>query len=201
MTSFARWSAAAVLAALLPAPSAGAAGVELAPFAGFQFGGSVDSSANGVRFELDSGFDYGATLDIPIAESWRVELLFSHQDGAIESRFDVDRVRIDVQRYMAGIQEEHDYGKTRFFGVALVGATRFAPGLDGYDSDVRFTAALGLGVKHFLTPRFGLRAEARGFFVDVNSGGGVVCRGGCLFVFNGNGLWQGDVSAGVSLAF
>ena len=134
-------------------------------------------------------------------ESWRVEFLFSHQDGGLESRHDKERVKIDVQRYLAGIQEEQDYGRTRFFGVALVGATRFAPGLDGYDSDVRFTASLGLGVKHFLTPRVALRAEARGFFVDVDSGGGVICRGGCLFVFNGNGLWQGDVSAGVSFVF
>ena len=201
MRSFARWGAAAALAALLPGPSAGAAGVELAPFAGFQYGGSVDSTADGVRFRLDEGFVYGGTLDIPVAEGWRVELMFSHQQGALESRFDVDRVELDVQRYLAGVQEEYDYGKTRFFGVALIGATRFAPGLDGYDSDVRFTAAVGLGVKHFLTPRFGLRAEARGFFVDVDSGGGVICRGGCLFVFNGSGLWQGDVTAGVSFVF
>jgi hypothetical protein len=200
MTSLRRWSAAAILAALLPAPCA-AAGVELAPFAGFQFGGSVNSTAGGIRFELDEGLDLGATLDLEVAEGWRVELLFSHQEGALESRFDVDRVSLDVQRYLAGIQEEHDYGRTKFFGVALVGATRFAPGLDGYDSDVRFTLGLGLGVKHWLTPRFGLRAETRGFFVDVDSGAGVVCRGGCLFVFNGSGLWQGDVTAGVSLSF
>jgi hypothetical protein len=79
--------------------------------------------------------------------------MFSHQEGALESRFDVDRVTLDVQRYLVGIQEEHIYGRTRFIGVALIGATR-----------------------------------------DI-------CAGGCLFVFNGNGLWQGDVSAGVSLAF
>jgi hypothetical protein len=59
--------AAALIATLLPSPCA-AADVELAPFVGFQFGGSVDSAADAVRFELDSGVDYGATLDIEVAE-------------------------------------------------------------------------------------------------------------------------------------
>jgi hypothetical protein len=66
---------------------------------------------------------------------------------------------------------------------------------------VRFTLGLSLGLKRALSERFGFRAEARGFFVNVDSGGGVICSGSCLFVFRASGLWQGDLSAGVTLAF
>jgi len=107
-----------------------------------------------------------------------------------------------MERYLAGIEEEKDIGdRTRLFGVFLTGLTRFVPGLDGYDSDVRFTAGLSLGFKHALSKRFGLRAEGRGFLVVAESGAGVVCRGGCLFVYSGSGLWQGDLTAGVTMKF
>ena len=175
--------------------------VEVSPFAGYQFGGSVNSTVNGRRVELGGGFAWGATVDIAVAPGWRIELLYSRQETALESRGDVERVQLGVERYLAGIQEEQGDGRTRFIGTALIGATRFAPGLAGYDSDVRFTASVSLGIKHFVTPRLGLRAEARGFFVDVNSGGGVICAGGCLFVFNGDGLWQGDVTGGITIGF
>ena len=66
---------------------------------------------------------------------------------------------------------------------------------------MRFTLGLSLGLKRALSNRFGFRAEARGFFVSVDSGGGVICRGSCLFVFRGSGLWQGDLTAGVTMAF
>ena len=218
-STLARWSAAVGLAALVGARAASAGqaeppppkgevepavfggAVEVSPFAGVQFGGSVDSTVNGRRVDLGSGFAWGATVDIAVAPGWRIELLYSRQETELESRGDVERVQLGVERYLAGVQEERGDGRTRFFGTALIGATRFAPGLDGYDSDVRFTAAVSLGIKHFVTPRLGLRAEARGFFVDVNSGAGLVCAGGCLFVFNGSGLWQGDVTGGITLAF
>ena len=44
--------------------------------------------------------------------------------------------------------------------------------------------------------------EARGFYTLVKGEGGMACANGtCLFAFSGNGLWQGDVSVGLILAF
>ncbi len=48
----------------------------------------------------------------------------------------------------------------------------------------------------------GLRFEARGLYTLVRASGGVFCaNGSCLFAFSGSGLWQGDVSGGLILAF
>jgi hypothetical protein len=188
------------VALLACAHGAGAADVELAPFAGIQFPGYVKSKDTGRSSPIGIGLDYGATLDVEVADGWRVELLYSRQATEVENREAGPRIGLVIERYLAGIEQEKEVGdRTRFFGVFLAGLTRFVPDLPRYDSDVRFTAGLGLGVKHALSKRLGLRAEARGFFVEVDSGAGVICRGGCLFVYSGSGLWQADVSAGVTM--
>jgi hypothetical protein len=188
------------VALLFCARGALAADVELAPFAGIQFPGYVNSKDTGRSSPIGIGLDYGATLDVEVADGWRLELLYSRQATDVESRDVGPRIGLVIERYLAGIEQEKDVGdRTRFFGVFLAGLTRFVPDLQGYDSHARFTAGLGLGVKHALSKRFGLRADARGFFVEVDSEAGFVCRGGCLFVFSGSGLWQGDMSAGVTM--
>jgi hypothetical protein len=191
----------ALLAFLFCTQSAGAADVELAPFAGVQFPGAVATANSGRTATFGIGVDYGAALDVAVADGWRVELLYSRQGTDLSTRGGGGRFALDLERYFIGIEEEKGGPQTRFFGVFLAGLTRFAPGLEGYDSDVRATLGLSLGIKHALSDRFGLRAEGRAFFVNVDSGGGVLCNGSCLFVFRGSGLWQGDLSAGVTLGF
>jgi hypothetical protein len=104
---------------------------------------------------------------------------------------------------MVGVKEEPETdGPVRFFGVALLGATRLVPGLDDIDSELRFAAGLSLGAKVRPAARVGLRFEARVFYTVVDSGGAVFCTNGtCLFRFSGSGIWQGDVAAGLVLRF
>ena len=190
-----------LLTVLLGTRGAAGGDVELAPFAGVQFPGSVTSVAGRRPVSLGIGLDYGATLDIELVPGWRAELMYSRQTTELPGQLEVPDLGLKMERYLVGIQEEKGEPPLRFFGVFLLGLTRFAPGLRGFDSEVRFTLGLSLGLKRALTERFGLRLEARGFFVNVNSGAGVVCSGGCLFVFRGSGLWQGDLSGGLTLAF
>jgi hypothetical protein len=190
------------LCAPLPGASADAGEIELQPFFGLQYGGGYISAA-GVPHSFDESLDYGATLDIALAPSWKLELLFSRQETELEPPTGGPRFPQVVERYMVGIQEEHETdGPFAFFGVALLGATRLVPGLSGIDSELRFAAGLGLGTKVPARSRFALRLEARGFYTVVDSGGAVFCtNGNCLFRFSGSGIWQGDVTAGVVLRF
>ncbi|HYN04031.1 MAG TPA: hypothetical protein VE359_16395 [Vicinamibacteria bacterium] len=189
------------VALLLGAAPARAQSVQITPFAGYAFGGSVRDTVLDESRSFDAALDYGGTLSFPIGESWRFELLYSRQEtklaGGLGSSFDVT-----IERYMGGFQEEKGEGNVRWFGTFWLGATRFVPGLGGYDSKTKFGAALGLGVKTFPVKNVGLRLEARGFYTLVKGEGGAFCANGtCLFAFSGTGLWQGDVSAGLILAF
>lgn len=192
----------AVLLACLAAPGAHAQTVQLAPFGGYQFGGSFVEPVSGVGLSLKGGLDYGATLDVKLSEHWRLELLYSRQQSEIGDGPEVSSFDLHLERYMIGVVEEKGEGSTKFIGAALGGITRFVPGLSGYGSESEFTLGIGLGVKHFLSKSFGLRAELRGFYTLTETAGGVFCnQGRCLFAFAGQGLWQGDVSGGVILAF
>jgi hypothetical protein len=196
-------------AALLVALAASAAGaraedgaIELQPFVGLQFGGGYASPA-GVPFSFDESADFGATLDVEVAPTWKLEMLYSRQQTRLEGPAAEPTFPQTVERYMVGISEEPETdGPFSFFGVALLGATRLVPGLSGIDSELRFAVGLGLGTKVPAGSRFGLRLEARGFYTVVDSGGAVFCTNGtCLFRFSGSGIWQGDVTAGLVIRF
>ncbi len=169
----------------------------LAPFVGFQYGGGFDSAVFG-HSSIGVGLQYGAVLDVPIGgERWGAELLFARQESELSG---AARRDVAVERYMAGIREEKEVGRFRFRGVFLLGATRFA--LEGLGSEARFTGAIGLGMRLWLGPSFGVRADVRGYYAVASFSGGTACvDGSCLFVFGGTGLWQGDVTAGLELRF
>jgi len=182
--------------ALLPHAHARAGEVQIAPFAGMQYGGSL-VTASGLKVGIDVGLQYGATLDVEVARSWSVELLFARQETQLAS---APRLGLAVERYMAGAREEKEVGRGRFMGVALVGLTRVLP--DGLGADERFTVALGLGMRWPLTKRLGVRAEARGYYAVVSSGGATACvNGSCLLLFGSSGVWQGDLTAGLVWTF
>ena len=185
------------LVLLLAAAGARGGDVALAPFVGFQYGGAFDSVASG-RASIGVGLQYGAALDIPIGgERWGAEVLFARQESELSG---VPRRDVAVERYMAGVREEKDLGRFRLRGVFLLGVTRFA--LEGLGSDVRFTGALGLGIRMPLGSSFGLRADVRGYYAVASLSGGTACvDGSCLFVFGGSGVWQGDVTAGLEIRF
>jgi opacity protein-like surface antigen len=190
------------LAVLLAAADARAQKLEITPFAGYAFGGSVSDAALDANRSFDASLAYGGSLSAPISKGWRFEVLYSRQEtklgGGLGPPLD-----LTIERYLAGFQEEKGEGKARWFGTVWLGATRFVPGLSGFDSETRFGGGVGLGVKTFLAKNVGLRFETRALYTLVSSSsGGLFCvNGSCLLVFSGSGLWQGDVSGGLILAF
>ena len=191
------------LALVMLAGPSGAGEIEITPFGGVKFGGHVLSPVDSSSVPLNESVVYGGMLDIAIDEHWAVELLYSRQPTELRPRASQASFPQTVEHYMLGIQELTDpSGPFTFFGVALLGATRLDPGLTGADSELRFAGALSLGTKVMATERLGFRFEARVFYTVVESGGALYCQAGtCLFRFDGSGIWQGDVTAGLVLRF
>ena len=198
-----------VLVALTAAPAQAQFGqreppaVQIAGFAGYQFGGSIWSNVLERKFSFKSGLNYGGTLDFRIGETWRFEIYYSQHrtelegEGLGELGFDVT-----IERLMVGLQEETGEGNVKYFGTILVGATRYSPGSSDLSSDTRFSAGLGLGLKSFFSKNVGLRLEGDVFYTSVEGGGGLFCgAGACAFSYSGSGIWQGDLTAGLIIAF
>jgi opacity protein-like surface antigen len=192
-------AAAAVLAAGAPAR---AQSVQVTPFASWAYGGSVRDTVLDESRSFEASLAYGGAVSFPIGETWRFELLYSRQPTKVEGGALAPSLDVTIERYLAGFQEEKGEGSVRWFGSAWAGATRFVPDVAGYDSATKFGAGVGLGVKSYFSKNIGLRLEARGFWTLVQGEGGVACvNGECLFAFSGSGLWQGDFSGGLILAF
>jgi hypothetical protein len=198
MTRFRSVAAVLVFALLGFGVDAKAQTAEVAALCGIGFGGSLASPVSGESMDIESGLVYGGAISTPLSRTWRIEGLFLRQ----ESRVSGERpgTDIDLERYLAGFQEELPWGKTRAFGTFLIGATRFVPA--GSDDEWWFTVGLGLGVKTRLTPRVGLRFEARGYYTPVSGRGATVCGvGGCVLAYSVSGMFQGDITAGVLFGF
>lgn len=196
--------AVALAAALLVAApvDARAQRVEVTPFAGYRAGGGYFARP----VDEDGAPSVGAVVNLLFGsrtEGVMVEGVFSRQ----QIRFDVRTSPLDppaivqgtVDHLQVGGIHELEDGKVRPFLSGLLGLTRFAaPG----DTEVRFSAGGGAGVKLFATPHLGLRLDGRVYvtFVDISAGG--VCGGnGCLIRFSASPVWQGDFTAGLIVAF
>lgn len=177
--------------------------IQIAPFAGYQFGGSVSSDLFDDKFSFGSGLSLGGTIDIAISHSWRLELYYSRQDTQLEAgRADLSVFDVKIERLMVGFMEEKGEGSVKYFGSLLLGATRYVPGTGEFSGSTHFSGGLGLGVKTFFSKNVGLRFEGHAFYTVVESNGGMFCTAGaCLFNFSGRGIWQGDLAAGLIIAF
>ena len=177
--------------------------IQIAPFAGYAFGGSVGSDLFDDKFSFGSGLSLGGTVDIAISQSWRLELYYSRQDTQLEAgRADLELFDLKIERLMVGFMEEKGEGSVKYFGSLLLGATRFVPGSGELSGETKLSGGLGLGVKTFFSDNVGLRFEGHAFYTVVESNGGMFCTAGtCLFNFSGRGIWQGDLAAGLIIAF
>jgi hypothetical protein len=176
--------------------------VQLTPFAAYQSGGSVYSPVYAEGYDFDGSLSWGGTLDVTIDGHWGIEALYSKQDTELVSGSGFGpAIGVSLERMLVGIQEEKGEERLRYFGTLLLGATRFSPRFDGYDSTTKFTGALGLGIKTFFTRNVGLRLEGRLFYTVVEADGGAICAGACLVTFSSSGLWQTDIGGGLIIAF
>lgn len=168
------------LLAFLAAPAALAqhrgGTVELTPFAGASFGGRLYPGSNAIfgqtvdvsdepTYGLRLGFNMNKWLGFEIGAS-RTEAHFErgHRDGGLFG--DRSQRLGDLElRQLEGTLNVN-LGRRRVVPYLAIGggATQFRADVPGYgrDTDTRFTAVFGGGLKFWVTPRFAFRLDARG---------------------------------------
>ena len=188
---------------LAQSPVASAQRLEVMPFAGYRFGGDFFEIAVGHPVDADGAPAIGAVVNVPLGDGLHVEGLFTHQRGHITStnlsgnRFHRD---VTVDHWQAGGLQELLHERVRPFLTGLVGLSRYA--VEG-DSELRFVAAAGGGVKLFPATHLGIRLDGRLFATFVDFGGrAVACGAGpCLVALDVDVIWQAEFSAGVVVRF
>lgn len=183
-------------------------GIEIVPFAGYMFGGSVNFYEG--KLNLTDGMDYGVSLVIPIREIVDLEINYTGMQG--DAQFTVYRGYPDFSDETAAISTNYfqigvlkalslSNPKIKPFGSFSVGATLFS--LADYTDTWRFSITAGLGVKFMLTDHVGIMLRGR-FMMPMYFGGvggycGVGTGGsGCGLSINGYAQpLQGDFNGGV----
>jgi hypothetical protein len=200
-------SAITVLAFVIGQATLGAQSVEVTPFGGYRFGGDFFELITGQPVDLDGAPALGVAVDVPLANGFQIEGLFSHEHAHVTTTprrvGDMTLWQMTVDHWQAGGLQEFGAGRARPFMTGMLGLTRYAAETD---SEIRFTLSAGGGVKLFPRRRVGLRLDGRVFSTFVDAGGGsgslIACSPGvCFIALNVNVVWQAEFTAGVAFRF
>lgn len=195
-------------------------GIEITPFAGYRTGGRFRSDnpappADG-RLEIREGTSAGVILDLRADANTQWEVLYSQQPTQLQARGTSGPApppqHVGVTYWQIGgtyVFDGTGEGPSAWahpFVAATVGASRFDPGLPGFDGDNFFAFSLGGGYRLAPTSRLGLRLEARVFGNVVDSDSALFCRlggpqSGCLIAAHGDVVWQWEFIAGLTARF
>ena len=188
--------------ALVPAPPARAQAVEIAPFAGYRFGGDFLEALTGVAQDFDGGPTLGAACDVPLHDGLSLEFLYSRQSTQIDAATPHGgpaRIHASSEYWHAGGLQELTPGAVRPFLTGTLGLTRIAA---GGDAEVRFSVGAGGGVKLRANDRVALRLDGRVVvtFMDADFTRVVCASGRCASQLHLWTLWQAEFTAGVAFS-
>lgn len=187
---------------------------EVAPFAGYQWGGSFDTDAGGTfpagELKLAGSFGWGAVVSFLAATGSAAELWYLRQDTDVSfdqaagGSTDLGGFATNYI-HIGGRQSFGQPGGIRPFVNASLGITVFDPKASGIGTSTRFSFAFGGGFQKMLgaAQRAGIRADARMWLTPVPSGEyGVWCGFYGCFAAEGT-AWvnQGQVTGGLVFAF
>lgn len=197
-----------VLASLgLATPAAAQRTVEFTPTAGYRFGGTVDGE--GGEFAANDGLAWGFTFGYRVKPDGLVEFVYERQPTTIlftpdtGAQVTVGDAAIDYLQVGGALEFGHNE-KTKPFFALTVGASHFDPSSSDLGDDWRFSFGGALGVKTYLSERFGLRAQGRVWMTGLSGDTDFWCTlpGGCVIAGDGNTFFtQGEFSGGLMFVF
>ena len=128
--------------------------------------------------------------------------MWSRQDSSLnlQGLGGVGRVDLTIDEIQIGGSMETGGKHLREYVSLLVGATYYSP--EDYDTELRFSAGFGGGLKYFFTKNIALRGDLRGFCTFIDTSSTFISHNGTTLVaFSGSTIWQGQATLGLSIAF
>jgi len=179
-------------------------GIELVPFAGYMFGGSVNYIQGKVKFE--NGMDYGLSLLVPMSPYVELELNYTQMQSSATFTpytgypgYEFQKTDIATNYFqIGGLSKFGDVDATAVpFGSFSLGATWFHT--DDFGDEWRFSVVVGLGVKIMFSERIGIMLRGRLMMPMIFGGGGFYLGtgGSGAYVSSVVAPWQGDFNGGL----
>jgi len=164
-----------LIIALFPTLLFSQGGVELVPFAGYMFGGSIKFVEG--KLNIRDGMDYGISVLVPVQTLLDVELNWTRMDSKATFTpysgyplLSSHETNLATNYFQLGIISKFYKRDTKAepFGSFSLGATWFDPSSTGnytdgtsYQDVWRFSVTFGLGVKIMFSERVGIMLRGR----------------------------------------
>lgn len=201
----------ALFAVLLLLPAAALAQYprfEITPTAGYRLNGEFELSGDDFlqqNAEIEESAVFGVTVDIPLNENWQLELLANRQQSTFildEGLFEPETELGDVELsyYHVGLLYQWGLGQVNPFFTFSGGLARIDPEFSALEAENRFSASLAGGVKILLSRNVGIRLEGRGYWTNLETDWDDDDDRFDRYD-DSDALYQGEVSAGLILAF
>jgi hypothetical protein len=184
----------------MSASPARAQAVEIAPFAGYRFGGDFVEILTNTAQDVDGAPSFGITCNVPLHDGLSLEILYSRQSAhaviPVAGGAPPARIAATSEYWHAGGLQELTGGAVRPFLTGTLGLTRMAA---GGDAEVRFSVGAGSGVKLRASDHVALRLDGRVIvtFMDADLGTVICTTGRCVSGLHLWATWQADFTAGV----
>lgn len=179
--------------------------IELTPYAGWQWGGGIATTLGDLR--IRAAMNWGGILGFRTSSMQVVELTYNYQRAPLvleRGSLAGDSTLFDLTSHFiqVGGRAERQSGPVTPFVVGGLGLTIFDPSQSTRSSEARFSVHFGGGLRIPFSQRAALRAQLRGWYSFLSTSGGVFCGpAGCSFGVSGSGIFQGDVSGGLTIGF
>jgi len=207
--------ATALLAVLMAAPvqyvpaqnaSTGENESSITVYGGDRFGGSVTNSTTNSAINLENGSSFALAVDIGLDRNTQLEFFYSQQNTALTSgafSSKANNIGLTLYNYQIGGTDFIEEVGRGLYIMGGIGGTTAKPDRSGLNSETFFSGNFGIGWMVPLGPHVGIRFEGRGYGILLNNHGAIFCGGtaGCTVAIKGNGLFQGEVLAGLSVRF
>lgn len=189
--------------------------VELSPFGGYMFGGSLNFYEG--KFKVNNAANYGLAMDVKLDNETQIELMWTQMgtDAKFEPYYGYDYLGtntfdMNVGYIQIGGVREMDLDKVRPFGVFTLGTTYFIPknvefadsSYVDIDNEWVFSMTLGAGAKIWFTDHVGIRLQGNLMLPMFWGGAGftVGTGGSGFYVGTGTSMVQGSFTGGLIFA-
>ena len=183
-------------------------GVEIVPFAGYMFGGSVKYYEG--KLKIENGMNYGVSILVPIHQLMDAEINYTRMESKASFSpyagypgLEYKQTNAATNYIQVGAISKFYTQETKAtpFGSFSIGATWLSPD-DGSFQDVwRFSITAGLGVKVMFSEKVGIMLRGRLMMPMVFGGVGMYLGtgGSGLSVNSVVAPFQGDFNGGLIL--
>jgi opacity protein-like surface antigen len=186
---------------------------ELTPFVGYRMGGEFDvpgePGAAERSVELEPGASYGIDLGLYRDPNSFYELLYSRQLASLDSS-DAALRGVDVSAEYLHVGGTATFPQDENWLVPYlsltIGATRLEPQDGSYDTETKFSASLGGGLRLPVNDNIAVTLGLRGYVTFVDSDTDLFCLSGsegatCLLRTSSSTFFQGEAQLGLTLRF